>query len=59
MALPWGQLPAVDYGRSFAIRLTYSDGWVGLAIDGVTAWAEEGPALRQRRAHQFGMQKLG
>ena len=42
VALPWGHIPGVDYGRSFAIRLTYSNGWVGLAIDGVTAWAEEG-----------------
>ena len=42
VALPWGQIPAIDYGRPFAIRFTYSNGWVGLAIDGVTAWAEEG-----------------
>ena len=41
-AWPWGQIPAIEYGRPFAIRFTYSDGWVGLSIDGVTVWVEVG-----------------
>ena len=38
---PWGQIPEIDYGRPFAIRFTYRDGWAGLAINGVTELVEE------------------
>ncbi|MCY4112474.1 MAG: S1C family serine protease [Chloroflexi bacterium] len=38
---PWGQIPDIDYGRPFAVRFTYRDGWAGLAINGVTVAAAE------------------
>ena len=40
-ALEWGQIPGIAYGRPFAIRITYRNGWVGLSIDGETVRIEE------------------
>ena len=39
---PWGDILAINYGRPFDIRLSYNNGWVGLAINGETVWVEEG-----------------
>ena len=38
----WGAISAIDYDKPFTIRFAYSDGWVGLSINGETVWVEEG-----------------